>query len=189
MTQLVPVLSFAHQLLKKVVQPGDVAVDATMGNGHDTVVLAQCVGGSGKVYAFDIQERALHKTRRRLQAASLDDQVALICEGHQHMHKHVRQALSAVIFNLGYLPGGNKALTTQPDTTLAAITQGLDLLTPQGLLLLVIYPGHEPGRIEQEAIEALVTGLDQQYFQVLRYQFINQKNNPPYLLAIEKLPV
>lgn len=187
MTQLVPVLSFAHQLLRQAVQPGDVAVDATMGNGHDTMVLAQCVGANGKVYAFDVQEQALQKTRRRLQAISLDEQAELICEGHQHMSEYVQQALSAVIFNLGYLPGGNKALTTQRDTTLAAITQGLSLLRPHGLLLLVIYPGHEPGRIEQEAIEGLASGLDQQHFQVLRYQFTNQKNNPPYLLAIEKL--
>ena len=187
MTQLVPVLSFAHQLLRQAVQPGDVAVDATMGNGHDTVVLAQCVGAGGKVYAFDVQEQALRKTRRRLQAAGLDDQVELICQGHQHMNEHVRQAVSAVIFNLGYLPGGNKALTTQRDTTLAATTQGLALLRQHGLLLLVIYPGHEPGRMEQEVIECMVSGLDQQHFQVLRYQFTNQKNNPPYLLAIEKL--
>lgn len=187
MTQLVPVLSFAHQLLKQAVQPGDVAVDATMGNGHDTLVLAQCVGENGKVYAFDVQEQALQKTRRRLQAAGVDEQVELIGEGHQYLNRHVQQALSAVVFNLGYLPGGNKTLTTQRDTTLAAITQGLGLLKPHGLLLLVIYPGHEPGRIEQDAIEALVTGLDQQHFQVLRYQFTNQKNNPPYLLAIERL--
>ncbi|MBK1780758.1 methyltransferase domain-containing protein [Advenella sp. WQ 585] len=186
MTQLVPVLSFAHQLLRQAVQPGDVAVDATMGNGHDTLVLAQCVGENGKVYAFDVQEQALQKTRRRLQAAGLDDQVELICQGHQYMNEHVRQALSAVIFNLGYLPGGNKALTTQRDTTLAAITQGLGLLKPHGLLLLVIYPGHEAGRIEQEAIEALLSGLDQQYFRVLRYQLTNQGSSPPYLLAIEK---
>ncbi|GAA4416222.1 rRNA methyltransferase [Advenella faeciporci] len=187
MTQLVPVLSFAHQLLRQAVQPGDVAVDATMGNGHDTMVLAQCVGAGGKVYAFDVQEQALQKTRRRLQTAGLDEQVVLIGEGHQHMNRHVWKRLSAVVFNLGYLPGGNKALTTQRDTTLAAVTQGLGLLKPYGLLLLVIYPGHEAGRIEQEAIEVFVNGLDQQHFQVLRYQFTNQKNNPPYLLAIEKV--
>lgn len=187
MTALSSVLVFAHQLLIKTVRPGEAAIDATMGNGHDTLVLAQCTTETGRVYAFDIQERALEKTRKRLQAAAQANHVQLIADGHQHISHHVRETVAAVIFNLGYLPGGNKALTTQWDTSLAAIEQSLALLRQHGLLLLVLYPGHEPGKAEQEAIEAFVAKLDQQEFQVLRYQFINQKNNPPYLLAIEKL--
>ncbi|WP_314342798.1 class I SAM-dependent methyltransferase [Simonsiella muelleri] len=185
--QLQGILPFAHSLLSGCLKTGDIAVDGTMGNGNDTLFLAQLVGETGKVYAFDIQAAALLATERRLREADVLTRVSLIQVGHENLAQYVPQNVAAAVFNFGYLPRGNHAITTLPETSLQAIQSALNLLKINGLLVLVVYHGHEMGKLESHAINHFVEQLPQNAFRVLRYEFVNQANCPPYILAIEKL--
>ena len=182
-----PVLLYAHHLLQQHVQTGDGVLDGTAGNGHDTLCLAQCVGETGKVWAFDIQDAAIRATKQRLDHAGVSERVELIQAGHQDAANYVPHGITAAIFNFGYLPKGDKNITTQADTSVMALQTALSLLRTGGLLLAVVYSGHPAGVIEAQHIEAWASALPQHDYRVLRYQFINQRNAPPFLLAIEKI--
>ena len=148
----------AHERLQTHLTAGDLAIDATAGNGHDTLFLARQVGTCGAVQAFDIQPRAIEKTRERLQAAAQLAQVTLHQVGHEHMAERVpsdwQGRVAAITFNLGYLPGGDHGTTTLPQTTLAALDQARTLLRPGGILSVLVYPGHPGGQDEADAVEA-----------------------------------
>ncbi|MGJ8731359.1 class I SAM-dependent methyltransferase [Listeria aquatica] len=180
------ILPFSHQLLRKVIFPGDLVIDATCGNGHDTLFLAQLVGPNGKVYAYDIQQTAIEKTEARLDEASCKNQVLLFKKSHAELAADVSEPVRAVIYNLGYLPGGDKSITTLEESTLESISAALEKLMVGGLVILVIYHGHEAGKLEKEAILNYVSHLPQEKFSVLQYGFINQRNLPPFVVAIEK---
>lgn len=184
------ILPFAKELLEKAVSEGDIVVDATVGNGHDTVFLAKLVGEHGKVYGFDIQEKAILNTRGRLRTENLLEQVTLIQQGHQHIGTAISEEhngfISAAMFNLGYLPGGDQSIVTVPDTTISAVTQLLNIMKPGGMIVIVIYHGHEEGQIERDALMTFVKTIDPRIAHVLQYQFINKQNHPPYIVAIEK---
>lgn len=183
------ILTFAHDLLAGCLKTGDIAVDGTMGNGHDTLFLAQCVGETGRVVAFDIQAAALENTRVRLEKANLLSRCCLIHAGHETMLAHVHEPIAAAVFNFGYLPRGDHAITTLPETSLLAVQAALKLLKPNGLLVLVLYHGHEMGKWESHAIVAFAGKLPAAQWRVLRYDFINQINCPPFIIAIEKRSV
>jgi Putative rRNA methylase. len=187
---LEPVLAFSHTLLAKAVKRGDIAIDATVGNGKDTEFLAELVGKSGTVYGFDIQERAISRTKRLLAEKGLDHRVVLFQKGHETILETLPENLggqvAGAIFNLGYLPKGDHSIITKPETTIPAVRQILSLLKPGGLMVLVIYQGHHGGERERDCLLKFAKGLDQREFNVLKYQYINQKNAPPFLLAIEK---
>ncbi len=157
-----PLTVLAHARLAQMLAPGDIAIDATAGNGHDTLFLARQVGPAGRVHAFDIQARALAATRERLAAASLTGRVTLYQAGHEQMRERLPPGLdgqvAAVTFNLGYLPGGDHALVTRPDTTLAALDQAVTLLRPGGLLSVLVYRGHAGGQEEAEAVAGWLQG-------------------------------
>ncbi len=184
------ILPFAKQLLETAVSKGDVVVDATIGNGHDTVFLAKLVGYKGKVYGFDIQKQAIENTRDRLGSENLLEQVTLVQQGHQQLQAVIadehKGTISAAVFNLGYLPGGDQSIVTVPDTTILAIKQLLDVMKPEGLIVIVIYHGHVEGQIERDALMNYVKTIDPSVAHVLQYQFINKNNHPPYIIAIEK---
>ncbi|HEY9576123.1 MAG TPA: class I SAM-dependent methyltransferase [Pseudobacillus sp.] len=184
------ILPFARILLEKVVTDGSAAIDATVGNGHDTVFLARLVGESGRVFGFDIQEQALTNTAARLEEQQLSDRVTLFDCGHEQAAAFIpgewQKQLKGAIFNLGYLPRGDKSIVTKPDTTIAAVAQILSMLVPGGIIVLVIYHGHEEGTVEKEKLLNFVENIDQHEAHVLRYEFINQTNNPPFIVAIEK---
>lgn len=181
------IIHFADSLAERAIKPGDTVIDATMGNGHDTVKLAQWVGPEGLVHAFDVQPQALQNTQERLQEHGLFERCKLHLRGHQFMAEAVTETVSAVIFNLGYLPGQDKLITTEVTTTLLAIEQSLMLLKESGVLLIVVYPGHEQGRIEQEALDKWIKQVDTRLYRSLRYQFENTAAPAPYVLAVEKL--
>ncbi|PSJ81500.1 class I SAM-dependent methyltransferase [Neisseria iguanae] len=181
------ILPFTHQLLASHLQNGDIALDGTAGNGHDTVFLAEAVGNCGKVWAFDVQKQATEQTKARLMAENLLSRVALVHDSHQYIERYICQGLDAAVFNFGWLPGGDKNVTTLADSSLAALNSTLSLLNPNGIVVAVLYPGHDSGRAETEAIEAWAQSLPQQEFAVLKYHFINRQNHPPYMLAIQKL--
>lgn len=181
-------LQFSHSLLEQTVKNGDTVIDATVGNGHDTLKLASLVQSEGKVYGYDIQEQAIESAKLKLEKAKLTKPIELMLKGHEHISDLplADSSVSAVVFNLGYLPSGDKSIITTPETTVSAIKSSLPLLKKGGLILLMIYHGHEGGKEEKDAVSDCVSQLPQKEFNVLRYGFINQKNTPPYLIAIEK---
>lgn len=181
-------LQFSHSLLKETLTDYDHVVDATMGNGNDTLFLAQTVKPNGKVYAFDVQKQALLKTKQRLLEQDLYEQVKLVHDGHEHLENYLteNEPIKAAIFNLGYLPKSDKSLITQPDTTKQALNTLLKHLVSKGRILIVSYHGHPGGEKELTMVKNYCCKLPQEQYNVLCYQFINQKNQPPILFCIEK---
>lgn len=175
-------LEMAHDFLAQVITKDDVVLDATMGNGHDTLFLAKL---AKQVYAFDIQEQALEKTSQRLQEAGLTNG-ELLLQGHETVDQFVRE-VKAAIFNLGYLPSADKSIITQPQTTLEALDKLCHMLVKGGRIAIMIYYGHEGGDIERDAVMDFVSQLPQQEYTATIYRTLNQINNPPFLVMIEKL--
>jgi predicted methyltransferase len=176
----------SHLIIRSFLQAGDHAVDATCGNGHDTLLLADLVGASGKVWAFDIQDSAIQETAQKLCAAGLTDRVKLIHTGHELMAEHVTANITAVVFNLGYRPGGDHSIITRPETTLAAFDQALQLLLPSGILAVTIYPGHDGGASESHSIDVWAAHLEPGAFHVWRMGQLNTPTNAPYFILIQK---
>ena len=175
-------LEIAHDFLAQVITQEDIVVDATMGNGHDTLFLAKL---AKQVYAFDIQEQAIEKTSQRLQEAGLTN-AELILQGHETVDQFVTK-VKAAIFNLGYLPSADKSIITQPQTTSEALDKLCQMLVKGGRIAIMIYYGHEGGDIERDAVMDFVSQLPQQEYTATIYRTLNQINNPPFLVMIEKL--
>ena len=175
-------LQMAHAFLAEVVTKEDTVVDATMGNGHDTLFLAKL---AKQVYAFDIQEQAVEKTHQRLAEAGLDN-AQLILAGHETLDQYTDH-FKAAIFNLGYLPSADKSVITRPDTTLKALEKVCRGLEKDGRAAIMIYYGHDGGDIERDAVMDFVSQLPQQEYTATIYRTLNQINNPPFLVMIEKL--
>ena len=175
-------LEMAHDFLAQVITQEDIVVDATMGNGHDTLFLAKL---AKQVYAFDIQEQAIEKTSQRLQEAGLTN-VELLLQGHETVDQFITE-VKAAIFNLGYLPSADKSIITQPQTTLEALDKLCHMLVKGGRIAIMIYYGHEGGDIERDAVMDFVSHLPQEEYTAAIYRTLNQINNPPFLVMIEKL--
>lgn len=179
-------VEFSHDLFKQHLNPGAYVIDATVGNGYDTVFLAELVGETGKVVGFDIQKKAITNTRIRLTKAGLLHIVELYQTGHENMILHLKKQPDGILFNLGYLPGSDKEIKTQEKSTLTAVKTGLQLLKSKGIMVLVIYTGHQGGKEEEKALIEFTAGLKQEEFNVLLYSFLNQNNEPAKVLAIKK---
>ncbi|SEO72591.1 Putative rRNA methylase [Amphibacillus marinus] len=182
------VIPFAHELIQKATKPGEIVVDATCGNGHDTIVLCKATGPNGKVYAFDVQKAAIENTQALLDANNITH-AELIHDSHHHVDRYLKEEqdlLAGAIFNLGYLPGSNKSVITKPEYTLEAINKMLALLKVGGVIVCVVYYGHPGGQEEKDALINKLGQLNQKKYQVLQYGFINQRNHPPFIIAIEK---
>ncbi|WP_134700450.1 class I SAM-dependent methyltransferase [Ammoniphilus sp. YIM 78166] len=179
------ITEYVHQLIQPRIQQGDLVIDATMGNGHDTVFLAKIVGDTGQVFAYDIQQQAIENTELRLLEEGLHHRVTLRLCSHDQM-EHEENSVSVVVFNLGYLPGSDQSLTTEPHTTLGALDLARKLIKVGGLIVITVYWGHEQGKEEKLKVEEYVEQLPYPEYMVLKYQYINPKNQPPFVLAIEK---
>lgn len=180
-------LTMARTFIASRVSEGAQVIDATAGNGHDTLFLARLVGNQGRVFSFDIQQEAIEHTRRRLEAENILERVNLIQHGHEQMHYFVHEPVAAVMFNLGYLPRGNHLIVTRPDSTVGALEASLQILCRGGIITIVLYTGHNGGREEQDAVLEFCQKLNQKHYTVLSYSIINQVNEPPSLLVIESL--
>jgi predicted methyltransferase len=152
----------AQLAVRQVIQPGEAAVDATAGNGHDSRFLAELVGPTGRVFALDVQPEAIARTAELLRAAGLAN-VTLLAHDHADLAAIVPGPVGAVMFNLGYRPGGNKSAVTRTPSTLAGLRAGLGLLRPGGVLTVVAYPGHPGGVEETAAVAAFLHGLPPGY--------------------------
>ncbi|WP_034550941.1 tRNA (mnm(5)s(2)U34)-methyltransferase [Carnobacterium funditum] len=181
-------LRYSHTLLKSTIINGDKVIDATVGNGGDTVLLAKLVGKTGHLFGFDVQAQAIKTTKEKLLFTGLLQQVSLYNEGHEKLNLFVPAniEIAAAVFNLGYLPTGDKQIITKGETTIQAIEIILPRLRKGGLIVLTVYSGHPEGDLEKSAILEFTKQLSQDLFTVLYYGFINQKNSPPFLIAIEK---
>ena len=165
--------------------PGGVAVDFTMGNGNDTLWLSELVGEQGRVYAFDIQPEAVARTEERLKKEARFSNYRLICASHHLADQYVSTPICAGIFNLGFLPGGDKGITTLRETTLPAVRRALSMLDSKGALLIAVYPGHEEGRLEGEALQEMLACLSSKEYSVSLLKLINAADCPFFYL-IEK---
>ena len=176
------------QFILRHLREGDVAVDFTMGNGNDTLFLSQSVGVGGRVYAFDIQEEALTSTRQHLENNGAPSNYTLICASHHRVKEFVTEPIKAGMFNLGYLPrSGKKAVTTMRETTLPAVTAALELLAPDGVLIVAIYPGHEEGALEGEMLREYFRTLSKYRFCPSEFRILNSPDSP-YFFLVEKSP-
>lgn len=177
----------ARDVLERALQAGDRVVDATMGNGHDTLFLAEQVGNAGHVYAFDIQEIAVESTRRLLEEHGMAGRVTLFCRSHAEIADAVSGNLAAVVFNLGWLPGGDHTVTTLTSSTEKAVLAALSLLRPGGIVTLCVYPGHAEGTRELQMLVSLLSGLSNRQYNVLRQTFPNAGEGAPECFVIQKL--
>lgn len=180
--------ALAADYVRRAVGEGDRVVDATMGNGRDTAFLAGLVGETGCVTAFDVQEEAVRRTREFLRSEGLLGRCELLRAGHERMAEFVRPGLAAVMFNLGWLPGGDKRVTTCTQTTLSALLQALELIAPGGIVTVCVYPGHEEGERERAALLQAVSALDVRRFNALHHRFVNASPGAPELYLIQKNP-
>ena len=180
----------ALKIIGEYISPGDLVVDATAGNGYDTLALAKKTGAKGKVYSFDIQQTAIDCTKTLLEQEGFFHNCILVLDSHHHMEEHIPEnehgKLSVVIFNLGYLPGGEKSRTTESETTLPAVMQALKLVKPGGLVAVTMYGGHPAGKEEKEILLRFARALPQKEYHAAYLSLINQESNPPELLLLTK---
>lgn len=175
--------ALAHQILREIIHEGDLVIDATAGNGYDTVFLAECAGAGGRVLAFDVQEAAIVSARLRIEQAGFGGRVEFFQESHERMNGRAEAGSAAVVmFNLGYLPGENHQLTTETSATLTALDAAAGVLKPGGVLSVVCYPGHAAGAIEAEAVETWMKARAGQGWRVARYGAIATRRPAPFLL-------
>lgn len=178
------------QYLDLFILPHSVVIDATLGNGHDSYKMAQKMNTCGKLYGFDIQKTAIENSQALLNKLSENGpQVVLIEDSHANFHDHINEPIDFIIYNLGYLPKGDKEITTLADSTLKSVQAGLELLASNGKMLIAVYHGHDAGKAEKIALENYLSKLDQAHFHVFKQEFINQKNNPPLIYLIEKAKI
>ena len=178
----------AADCLRRFLLPGDKVVDATMGNGHDTLMLCELVGEEGCVYAFDVQAQAVENTRKRLEEAGVAERAKLFLCGHQLMEEHVEGPVQAVMFNLGWLPGGDKSVTTHWETTQKAVKSALKLLDTNGVCVICVYPGHEAGDEERRLLADMLASLRPQDFNVVHHRFVNAGPGAPECYILQKQP-
>lgn len=182
------ITQWCRHFIEDHVRPGDICIDATMGNGNDTLLLSQLAGSEGKVFAFDIQEEALLHTQERLHNANACQNYSLLLKSHVHMKDYVEEAsVSCITFNLGYLPGGDHTKATKAQTSLQAVCQGLSLLKKGGLMSLCIYSGKDTGFEEKNTLLEYLKTLDSRKYLVICTQYYNRPNHPPVPVLIIKL--
>lgn len=176
-----------HFILEHL-KEGEVAVDFTMGNGNDTLFLSKTVGEKGRIYAFDIQEQALVSTREHLENNGAPENYTLICDSHHKVMDYVKEPIKAGMFNLGYLPrSGKKAVTTLRETTMPAVEAAIELLLPDGVLIVAIYPGHEEGALEGDMLREYFATLSRFKICASEFKILNSPTSP-YFFLIEKSP-
>ena len=163
---------------------GDTAVDFTMGNGYDTAFLSKTVGESGHVYSFDIQDQALASTEKNLKELGCPNNYTLIKASHHRVLEYVKGPIKAGMFNLGYLPGGDKSITTMRETTMPAIEAALSMLDRDAVLNIAVYPGHAEGDAEGKMITEYLSTLDRRKICCTQIKILNSPTSP-YFIVVE----
>jgi tRNA1(Val) A37 N6-methylase TrmN6 len=187
----ISLVNVAHDLIRNILVPGDIAIDATVGNGHDTLFLAERVAPLGHVYGFDIQQAAIDSTHRKFRQNGLENCLTLTHGSHALMIDQIPAQfhgnIKAVMFNLGYLPGSDKSVITQTESTLAALTASARILAGNGILTVLAYPGHQGGDMETDQVKNWCELLDNKQFEVNTIYSTEHKQTAPRLFTIRKL--
>ena len=182
------ITEWCHHFIRDHVKEGDFCIDATAGNGNDTQLLCELVGNTGKVLAFDVQEQAVSNTKERLQKLGLSERAEVILDSHANMDKYAKpETVSCIVFNFGYLPGGDHNLATRAESSIEAIHAGLKLLKKGGIMSLCIYSGGDSGFEEKDAILEELKMLDGKQYLVIESIYYNRPNNPPIPILVVKL--
>ena len=184
---MIDLLDLQKHFILTHLHEGDIAVDFTMGNGHDTEFLSKTVGESGHVFAFDVQEQALASTSEHLKAVGCPDNYTLILDSHHNVKKYVDVPIKAGMFNLGWLPGGDKSITTLRETTMPAIEAAIDLLDRDAILNVAVYPGHAEGDAEGKMICDYLASISRHRVCATRVNILNSPTSP-YFIIIETKP-
>jgi methylase of polypeptide subunit release factors len=176
----------AQNYWKEILQKGEIAIDATLGNGHDTIFLAKVLEGSGAIFAYDVQANALRNAKMNFEGALTDKErasITLIHGSHEHF---LQPSAKLIVYNLGYLPGGDKKITTLKESTLKSLKHGATVVQPKGALSIMCYPGHPEGAEEERQILEWARLLNPQLWDVCFHQWINRKEAPSFLLIRRK---
>lgn len=184
---MIDLLELHKYFILNHLREGDVAVDFTMGNGHDTEFLSKTVGVRGHVYAFDIQQQAVDSTARHLAEAGCPQNYTLIRASHQYVKDYVKVPVKAGMFNLGWLPGGDKSITTMRESTMPAIEAAIDLMDRDAIINVAVYPGHAEGDAEGRMICDYLAGLSRHRVCATRVNILNSPASP-YFIVIETKP-
>ena len=180
---MIDLLNLHKQFILTHIKEGDVCVDYTMGNGHDTEFLSKTVGESGHVYAFDIQQSAVDSTAKNLVAAGCPNNYTLICDSHHNVKTYVNRPVKAGLFNLGWLPGGDKSITTMRETTMPAIIAAIELMDKDAILNIAVYPGHPEGAAEGKMLCEFFAGVSRFEFSVTQIRLLNSPESPFFIVA------
>ena len=183
---MIRLLDLQKQFILAHIKEGDAVADFTMGNGHDTEFLSKTVGEKGRVYAFDIQETAVNSTRENLKKANCPQNYTLIHDSHHNCEKYIEGKIKAGMFNLGYLPGGDKNITTMRETTMPAIKSAIFLLDRDAILCIAIYPGHEEGDLEGKMVTEYLSTLDRFVYSIAQIKIINSPTSPYFMIVETK---
>jgi 16S rRNA C1402 N4-methylase RsmH len=173
-------LNASKIFLKSSANNKGIYIDFTMGRGRDTVFLCQ-LAPLGRVYAFDIQEDAVSQTKELLKASGIEN-ATLILDSHHRFGLYIDEPIDGGIFNLGFLPGSDRAIKTSPDITIAALSRALTALKPGGRISVTVYPGHEEGEMEGRKLLTFSESLDKAKFSALVFRMQNVAESPFNLL-------
>lgn len=179
-------LGLSHKFIFEHVSEGNFCIDGTAGRGRDTLFLSKLCGNTGKVLSFDIQKEAIESTKKLMNEEKREN-VTLINDCHSRMdHYAENNSADAIMFNFGWLPGGDHDIFSLGETSVSAIKKGLDILKPGGVMTLCIYCGKETGFEEKKTLLDFVSTLDQKQYSVLLNDFVNRRGNPPIAVFILK---
>jgi hypothetical protein len=189
MEKFSPHLTLAKDYWKKFLAKDYVVIDATCGNGHDSLFISQTLQPlNGKLYCFDIQQKAIENTylllKKNLSNKNFEN-IFFINNSHEDFLNHIKIKVNLIIYNLGYLPNSDKSLTTMVTSTISSIKSALDMLHDKGAICITCYPGHEEGEKEEKALLSFLCTLDNIKFSVCYHKWIN-KEKAPSLFWIEK---
>lgn len=180
---MIDLLTVEKEFIASHIKEGGVAVDFTMGNGHDTLWLSKKIGENGKVYAFDIQKQALESSAKLLESENAPKNYTLILDSHANALQYVKEKICVGMFNLGYLPGSDKTVTTLRESTMAAVNAALELLDDDGGLLIAVYPGHAEGTLEGKMLDDFFATLDRKKICVSKLSIVNSSTSPFFFLV------
>ncbi len=182
-------LDLAHQYWKRIVKTGDTVIDATCGNGYDTVALARLAldEDKGWLLAIDKQPDAIKAAKARLAdefSGKILQRVRFETRCHSQFPEDLKkESVALVAYNLGYLPGGDKTMTTMVRTTLQSFETVLSFIRYGGAISITCYPGHPEGRAEEEKVIAFSASLDPRLWSCCLHQWSNRRNAPSLLLC------
>ena len=181
---MLDILETEKSFILKHIGAGDTVADFTMGNGHDTLFFSQTVGEGGQVFAFDIQQGALESTKKRLEENNAPENYTLICDSHHNAAKYIDRPIKAGMFNLGWLPGGDKSITTLRESTMPAIEAAIELMDQDAILNVAVYPGHAEGDAEGKMLEEYFATLSRHRVCCTKVAILNSPTSP-YFFVLE----